>query len=163
MPKAIQDWPAWARKHGAEGDPDACWPWRGMIDRNTGYGKTSVKSRPELHGGAHRAVYQILVGPIPAGLDLDHLCHNADTSCPGGPTCLHRRCVNPRHLEPASRQVNRKRGRTSGMPDLNRAKTHCPKGHPYSGDNLIVRIKPQGWQARICRTCERARHKRRRR
>lgn len=97
-----------------------------------------------------------------SGLDLDHECHNRDLTCPGGPSCLHRRCVNPAHLRPATRQVNRQQGRTSGMPDINRAKTHCPQGHPYSGDNLILRIrKPQGWKVRICRTCESARLHRR--
>lgn len=70
-----------------------CWPWRGAL-RPTGYGTFTLRrgswrtSKP-----AHRAVYELLVGPIPEGLEIDHLCSN-----PG--------CVNPEHLEPVTHLEN---------------------------------------------------------
>ena len=88
-----------------------CWVWQGSIGSN-GYGRI----RERRNGGtgrnvkAHRWMYEQLVGPIPAGLDLDHTCHNADASCAGGPTCPHRRCVNPAHLEPVTNAQNAQRG-----------------------------------------------------
>ena len=81
---------------------DGCWPWTASLD-GTGYGQIR-------HEGAalpaHRVVYEVLVGPIPEGYEVDHTCHNADVSCKGGPTCLHRRCVNPAHLEAVTASVN---------------------------------------------------------
>jgi hypothetical protein len=50
------------------------------------------------------------VGPIPEGMDIDHRCHNADPACSRGPTCVHRLCVNPDHLEPTTRSLNLRRG-----------------------------------------------------
>jgi len=85
---------------------------------------------------AHRAVYQLLVGPIPLGLQIDHLCRN-------------RVCVNPAHLEAVTQRENIRR---SDPGKHHRNKTHCPHRHPYSGRNLIVR-KRTG--ARRCRECER--------
>lgn len=79
-----------------------CWVWTGFVNA-TGYGfANGVLGR----GQAHRVVYEALVGTVPAGLDLDHLCHNRDPNCVGGVTCLHRRCVNPAHLEPVDRSTN---------------------------------------------------------
>lgn len=70
-----------------------CWPWQGEINAE-GYGRLAKRFRFEL---AHRATYELLVGPIPSGLDIDHLCFN-------------RRCVNPKHMEPVTRGVNAARG-----------------------------------------------------
>lgn len=80
-----------------------CWLWTGAVWRN-GYGKPSI----HVHGTrlAHRAFYIEHVGPVPDGFDIDHRCHNADPDCIRGPECLHRRCVNPDHLEPVTRRVN---------------------------------------------------------
>ena len=89
---------------------------------------------------AHRFVYQLLVGPIPDGLVLDHLCHNDDPKCPGGVTCPHRACVYPSHLEPVTQAKNSQREKAQ--------RTHCPQGHPYAGWNLILY---QG--RRYCRAC----------
>lgn len=90
------------------GGPDACWPWTAAINRHTGYGMLGSP----LSNLAHRAAWLHYVGAVPVGLDLDHLCHNADRSCPGGPSCPHRRCCNyERHLEPATRAQNLARGR----------------------------------------------------
>lgn len=75
-------------------DEAGCWIWQGALWSN-GYGKPSV----EIHGTrlAHRAFYLEHVGPVPDGLDLDHLCRV-------------RSCVNPEHLEPVTRSVNLTRG-----------------------------------------------------
>lgn len=83
---------------------------------------------------AHRVVYETVVGPVPEGLELDHLCRN-------------RGCVNPAHLEPVTHQENMRRGHW-GM------KTHCPQGHPYEGDNLV-----RDGHSRICRWCRNHRGK----
>ncbi|MBO0884191.1 MAG: HNH endonuclease [Mycobacterium sp.] len=94
--------------------------------------------RKAHHRGAHVFAYELLVGPIPTGMQLDHLCRN-------------RSCVNPDHLEPVSQRVNLLRGAT--QPAFNTAKTHCPQGHPYEGDNLA--FNRDG--SRFCRTCSRDR------
>jgi hypothetical protein len=86
---------------------DDCWFWTASLD-GKGYGQLNVNRRPRR---AHRLVYELLVGPIPARLQLDHLCHNRDTTCAGGPSCRHRRCVNPAHLEPVTNAQNCRRGR----------------------------------------------------
>jgi HNH endonuclease len=109
---------------------------------DTGYGQVF---RDGLVIYAHRAMYELMVGPIPEGLVLDHTCHNTDLSCPGGKDCWHRRCVNPAHLEAVPHLVNIRRAREP------RKATHCPQGHPYSGVNLYLRS--DGGQG--CRTCKR--------
>lgn len=87
---------------------------------------------------AHRVVYQWLVGPIGAGLVVDHLCGN------GG-------CLNPLHMEPVTVRENTRRGR-AGWKD--RQKTHCGKGHPLSGQNLALVYDERGEvRRRVCRTC----------
>ena len=116
-----------------------CWLWVGAwIARDYGsYNK---------HDYAHVVAFTALVGPVPKGLELDHLCR---VHC----------CCNPAHLEPVTHQENMRRGITgqaSGA--IQSAKTHCPSGHAYSGDNLIVR--PEGWRA--CRECNRRRLQRQR-
>ena len=73
-----------------------CWLWNYRTDRD-GYGRISFSGGVKEE--AHRVSYETFVGPIPAGLQLDHVCHTRDPSCVGGQACLHRRCVNPRHLE----------------------------------------------------------------
>ena len=84
---------------------DGCWTWTGYIT-TSGYGRLVVAGRRVT---AHRFAYEALIGPVPPGLDLDHMCHNADASCPGGVRCAHRACVNPAHLLPATRSDNMRR------------------------------------------------------
>jgi hypothetical protein len=120
-------------------DPGGCWLWAGSIRRN-GYGRFAA-----AHGHvvlAHRWAYEHVIGPIPAGLGLDHLCHNADRSCAGGPGCRHRRCVRPDHLEPVATVVNLRRGRLTGAP----RQAYCARGHKRSSANVIS-------SNRACRTC----------
>lgn len=128
----------WA-KVDQSGGPDACWPWTAKI------GRANYGAFDDCH--AHIVAYQLTFGPVPEGLELDHVCHTADLSCRGGGTCLHRRCCNPAHLEAVTHQENSRRGRSP-----NRAKTHCPAGHPYSGQNLVV----EALGYRKCRICKNA-------
>lgn len=117
------------------GKPFECWPYPGFC-RSNGYAQAYVTGRKRPLS-AHRATYLMCVGPIPDGLVLDHLCRNPS-------------CCNPLHLEPVTQLENMRRGAMA-------QKTHCPYGHPLSGDNL--RITTQG---RRCKDCaqrrQRARH-----
>lgn len=82
-------------------DPaSGCWIWQKQVNRN-GYGVTSRNKRKTL---AHRAMYEMLRGPIPEGMSLDHIC-----SVP--------RCVNPDHLEPVTHRENVHRGRATKLSD----------------------------------------------
>ncbi len=78
----------------------------------------------------HRYVYELLVGPIPDGFDIDHLCRV-------------RNCVNPEHLEAVTHRENMLRGDT--LAAANAAKTHCPKGHALDGRDT---------HGRYCTTCD---------
>lgn len=97
----------------------ACWEWGGRICN--GYGYSAGKR-------AHRLVYELLVGLIPEGLVLDHLCRN-------------KRCVNPAHLEPVTQRENMARWAATI--------TECAKGHPF--DEVNTYRKPNG--GRGCRAC----------
>lgn len=109
---------------------DGCWHWLASTN-DYGYGKLYYHGRLEY---AHRLAYEHWVGPLVPGLVLDHLCRN-----PG--------CVNPSHLEQVTEQTNMLRG--VGMSAKHAKKTHCPRGHEYSGENVM-------WQkngSRQCREC----------
>lgn len=109
-----------------------CWVWYGPLDRD-GYGRCYIKHPRQQR--AHRTVWTLLIGPIPEGLMMDHLCRN-------------RRCVNPEHLEIVTPRVNVLRGDT--VTSRNLRKTHCPQGHPYSEENTGYTGR-----SRWCRTCKR--------
>lgn len=145
------DEPAWARcvpKFQPNGDE--CWRWSNAVLRG-GYGQFWLNGRMQL---AHRVVYEHLVGPIGEGLTLDHLCHNADPTCVGGWECLHRRCVNPAHLQPVTHRENNLR--SQGWGAIHAAKTHCDSGHPLVEGNLRATNRGD----RVCRECANDRNRR---
>jgi len=107
-----------------------CWLWIAGVNP-LGYGQFWWSGRTVT---AHRFAYEREVGPIPDGLELDHLCR---TRC----------CVNPAHLEPVTHRENTLRGDT--ITGRQARQTHCKRGHPLSGPNLYA--KPNG--RRQCRTC----------
>lgn len=118
-------------------DPDTgCWLWTACKDYD-GYAIMTVNRKARR---AHRWGYELINGRVPDGLQLDHLCRN-------------RGCVNPKHLEPVTNRENQIRG--EGISAINARKTHCPKGHPLSGDNLLRYLSLKG--VRSCATCARAR------
>lgn len=122
-----------------------CWVWQGYV--RSGYGIIGVTEGgiPSVRT-AHRIAYERLVGPVPEGLDLDHLCHTRDLLCPGGIACPHRRCVNPDHLEPVTRRENAHRGRGR------HGQTHCKWGHEMTPENTMIRTDG-AWNSRRCRVC----------
>lgn len=120
-----------------------CWPWKAAIGKS-GYG---VFWMGDHQRPSHNASYRLLRGPIPAGLVPDHLCHNEDPECSGGPTCHHRRCVNPWHLEPVTIGVNTLRGKSISA--RNAMKTVCPAGHSYADGNLSI-VEGSHRRCRIC-------------
>lgn len=117
-----------------------CWPWLGNRVKTHCGMEYGLFRHGSLVTCAHRFAYRFLVGPIPEGLDLDHLCRNT-------------LCVNPKHLEPVTKAENNYRGNSwSGR---NTRKTHCPQGHPYDEANTYL------WRGhRICRACSRERARR---
>ena len=119
----------WEKVEKTEG----CWLWIASREGG-GYGRFYL-----THGHgvpAHRFAYELLVGPIPPGLEIDHLCRN-------------RACVNPAHLEPVTHRINDLRG--INPPAMNARKTHCPHGHPYDLLNTYTGYKG----CRDCRICHR--------
>ncbi len=119
-------------------DENGCWIWLGC--RSRGYGQLSVGGREGRMRQAHILSYEMHVGPIPEGLQLDHLCRV-------------RHCVNPAHVEPVTCHENLLRGDTATA--KNSAKTHCPKGHPYDDANTHHKVGRRGTIHRVCRACGR--------
>lgn len=114
----------WSRVD-ASGD---CWEWTGAR-HSGGYGHLGRDGTTHY---AHRYAYEQLVGPIPSGQQLDHLCRN-------------RVCVNPDHLEPVTRRANILRGYS---PAARHARAEmCAQGHPLDG----LRATNKRW----CRACDR--------
>ncbi len=114
-------------------DPNACWEWTGFR-HDDGYGIMGFNNQNYM---AHRFVYEYLVGEIPDGLTINHDCRN-------------RACMNPKHLSPMTFEENISLGDFSTN-NHNKKKTHCPKGHNYSKENLYFR--PDG--RRECLICKR--------
>jgi hypothetical protein len=123
----------WSRVHTL----GVCWEWTAGTN-HAGYGTF------RYHGGylAHRYAFEVLVGPIPDGLVLDHLCRNPP-------------CVNPDHLEVVTLAENVRRGVAGKVAGLRHSsKTHCPAGHEYTPDNTYV---VPGKGSRRCKKCHAAR------
>lgn len=84
-----------------------CWTWTAAVGDH-GYARFRVDG---VLYSAHRWGYEQFVGPVPDGLDLDHLCHTRNlAACIASGHCLHKRCVNPAHLEPVTHLENLHRG-----------------------------------------------------
>lgn len=107
-----------------------CWLWRGRVDRD-GYPVTRERR------AAHRAVYEELIGPIAAGLVLDHLCRR-------------RRCVNPDHLEAITGTENQQRKRWR----VRARRATCRRGHDLSVNGIVTENG-----GRVCRACNRERNR----
>ena len=126
------------------GEPNECWPWTASL--SNGYGQFWLAGRMVY---AHRVAYELSVGPIPPGLQLDHV---RERGCAGGS------CCNPAHLEPVTNAENARRGDAGKhMKAKAAARTACPSGHPYDEANTIK--DAQGY--RRCRTCHLAGRRRR--
>ena len=108
---------------------ETCWLWIGA--RSSGYGRVRYNGKTRI---AYRLVYELLVGPIPENLELDHLCRN-------------RSCVNPDHLDPVTRLENQRRSPISRA-TIHGSKEFCPNGHRYTPENTRIY---RG--SRYCRTC----------
>lgn len=115
---------------------DGCWLWIGSLYSRTGRPRFSVSGHWISAG---RWCYERMLGAIPDGLDLDHLCRRIT-------------CVNPWDVEPVTRRENLLRGLT--IPAANRLKTHCPRGHRYDDKNTRLY---RGM--RMCKTCNRERQR----
>lgn len=110
-----------------------CWLWTGYVD-NTGYGRFGVSAG--VIPTAHRWAWEQEHGPVPEGLQLDHLCRV-------------RRCVRPSHLEPVTQRENLLRG--EGPAAKAARATECPHGHPYDEANTAYNNRGH----RYCRECSR--------
>lgn len=123
-----------------------CWHWTKTITA-TGYGRAKCNG---VFMHAHRLAWLALVGPIPETLQVDHQCHNRDAECFGGPTCPHRRCVNPAHLRLASPAENAM-GRRVRPYGLRGCRKHgMADGHPKK-----VKGQRPVWR---CLACQRERY-----
>ncbi len=108
------------------------WIWTGAHDHH-GYGRIQRGGRAGGILKAHRVAYELVVGPIPEGLEIDHLCRVSS-------------CVNPAHLESVTHLTNMRRGIA--------ARATCRQGHPWTPENTAI---VPGRGTRLCRTCSRAR------
>lgn len=117
-----------------------CWLWLGYV-RSDGYGQCYTREGNRL---AHRVAYMLDGRDLDPALTLDHLCRR-------------RSCVNPNHLEQVTAEVNTARGDAGrARAAQQHAKTKCPAGHDYAGDNLIIVPRPnRNGSERRCRICTR--------
>lgn len=115
-------------------ETDGCWEWVGSHFQSSGYARVKFHGRDTC---AHIIAWELTNGPVPRGLELDHLCRN-------------RGCVRPSHLEPVTHRENEIRGQT--VIRANAIKTECLRGHPLAGANLMMR-----GPRRQCRLCHNAR------
>ncbi len=114
-------------------EDDDCWLYQGKTDRK-GYVRSRMQGR-KTYG--HRVIWEYFIAPWPTGLTYDHLCRRKN-------------CLNPWHGDPVPSAVNSRRA-PNNLGVLNAAKTHCPQGHPYDGDNLRFATRGEGRVCRICR------------
>ena len=121
------DLPRFMRK--VEVVQNGCWMWTAYKDP-CGYGRFEAAGRSKA---AHRVAYELMIGPIPDGLCIDHICRT-------------RGCVNPDHLRAVTAKENNLS--STNFAALNAAKTHCDNGHPFTDEN-VYRFRG----SRHCRKC----------
>lgn len=123
-------------------DDNDCWVFQGA--KSHGYGRIKVSTAPfqARYWHLHRAVYTVMVAPVPDDLVMDHLCRN-------------RACCNPEHLEPVTNWENLRRGQ--GWVATNAAKTHCAQGHEFTPENTRIRGGSGRAPYRVCKECHRQR------
>jgi len=114
--------------------PNGCWLWTGSPNTKRYPNFTVDTGNHEKTISAHRFAYILLVGAIPKGMQIDHLCRNT-------------RCVNPAHMEVVTGRVNVLRGNT--IVAINAAKTFCDRGHPLTPEN--VRMENGSRRCKVCR------------
>jgi hypothetical protein len=118
-----------------------CWEWTGSRG-HAGHGNVHHQGRSHL---THRLVWEDMCGPIPDGLELDHLCRNPP-------------CCNPSHLDPVTHAENMRRGIQSFS-----GRIRCGKGHLLTPMTVIARAADGRQQCRACRNeARRARRARKR-
>lgn len=113
--------------------PDGCWLWTGPPyggKGNVRYSRVGEGGREGRTLLGHRVSYEHFVGPIPEGLEIDHLCRRP-------------LCVNPKHLEPVLHAENVDRGAKANQ-------THCMYGHEFTDENTALRDNG----TRKCRKCD---------
>lgn len=119
-----------------------CWIWQRTKSAD-GYGTLCLwtpRNKPKRSTKAHRLAYEEFVGPIPDGLQIDHLCRN-------------RACICPDHMEPVTQQENVMRGDAKFVSKrLALQRTHCKNGHEYTAENTAIYQNNHG---RRCRECNR--------
>lgn len=122
-------------KVDAEGD---CWEWNGTHTQG-GYGTFKIDGTMKV---VHRVAWELLIGPIAEGMQLDHLCRN-------------RGCLNPSHLEEVTPTENVRRGMSAipGGHQPQARKTHCKNGHEFTFENTYISKGKKGRTARKCRKC----------
>lgn len=119
---------------------EPCWEWMGQRNAD-GYGVIARWAGRRMRP-AHRVLYEVMVGPVPA----DHVVHHV---------CRNRACFNPAHLK-----VQRREEHTDAAMNWQASKTECPQGHPYDEDNTGIVVRSNGRRSRYCRACRRAARRR---
>jgi hypothetical protein len=118
---------------------NGCWVWPWSLDKD-GYATNSKAYEVLGTNRVHRALYILLIGPIPDGLQLDHTCRNKP-------------CINPAHMEPVTNLENKLRS----LP-FHTQVSHCVRGHEFTEENTFI-FPPESSHAgeRLCKECNRIR------
>lgn len=123
----------WAKVDKSRG-PAGCWLWLGSR-LPKGYGTLHHQGKRCY---AHRIAYTLAIGPIPEGLEIDHVYDRG---------CTYRHCVNPAHLEPVTHKENNRR--SNSITAQQSRQTHCVHGHAFTSNNTRI-TKSNGRKCRAC-------------